>query len=287
MNRQIDSKTRLVTVRQALGAVLLFCFAQQAAAQLDPRYGAVVELFNLAPYSYAGQRTAGGSVTTGVGGAVLTEGGAGFSGSPAINVNVTTVLGREATARAYIFDTLTFDVASGGSALVPVRMAGRWGGLGGTVTASLGLGQGGNLPAVIYSGNGYASEYPLEPGSGFTRSGNMVDGYVGSYVIEALWSVYDGAVLSLLVQVGAASGGGGHVYIDDPITIDLPAGVTFTSTSNSTYASVVPEPSTWLLFGGGISAIAWLRRRAQQRTQASQTPSHDSPEAHVQASRLR
>lgn len=266
MKRQVNGKSRLVTVRQALGAVLLFCSAQQAAAQLDPSYGAVVELFNLAPYSYAGQRAAGGSVTTGVGGAVLTEGGAGFSGSPAINVNVTTILGREATARGYIFDTLTFAVASGGSALVPVRMAGRWGGLGGGVTASLILGQGGHLPAVVYSGSASASDYPLAPGSGFTRSGNMVAGYVGSYVIEALWSVYDGAVLSLFVQVGAGSGGGGHVYIDDPTTIDLPAGVTFTSASNSTYASAVPEPSTWLLLGGGTFAIALLRRRAQQRT---------------------
>lgn len=265
MNKQMNGKSRFDTLHQALGALLLFCSAQQAAAQLDPSHGAVVELFNLAPYSYAGQRAASGSVMTGVGGAVLTEGAAGFSGSPAINVNVTTALGREATARAYIFDTFTFDVASGGSALVPVRMAGRWNGLGGGVSASLGLGQGGNLPAVIYNRNGYASDYPLEPDSGFTRSGNMVDGYVGSYVFEVLWSVYDGAVLSFFAGVGAATGGGGHVYIDDPVTIDLPAGVTFTSASNSTYAPAVPEPSSWLLLGSGTFALAWLRRRARQR----------------------
>lgn len=249
---------RRTTATAVLAAALVFATPSTGAQPLDPRYGARVELLNLRPYSFAGQTSAGGSISAG---GVLTEGGAGFSGSPMINVSVSTVPGRGAIASAHIFDQLMFAVAGGGSALVPVRMAGSWSGLGGYVTAFLGLGQGGNLPPVIRQGNGYASEYPLEPGSGFTRSGNQAMGYVGSYIIDALWSVYDGGTFSFSAGVSAQTANGGYLYVDDPLTIALPAGVTFTSLSLSSYAvTPVPEPGTWLLLTGGMTAL-WLRRR--------------------------
>ena len=265
MKNRSRNNLSLLATREILGAVVFFCAAQQAVAiPLDPRYGAVVELLNLAPHSFAGQTSAGGSVTTD--GSVLTEGGAGFSGSPGINVNVTSVVGREVQARAYIFDTLKFEIASGGSALVPVRMAGRWSGLGGRVNAALALGQGPTSPAQIYSGNGYASEFPSD--IGFTRTGDMLTGYDGSYIIDALWSINDVFEFSIGAFVSAFTGGGGHVYIDDPLTIDLPSGVTFTSASGSTYSSAVvvpvPEPATWLLFAGAFVAFARQRRRVNR-----------------------
>lgn len=195
-----------------------------------------------------------------------TTGGASFGGSPAINVNVTSVLGREVQARAYIFDTLKFEIANGDSALVAVRMVGRWSGLGGRVNAALGLGQGPTLPAQIYSGNGYASEFPGDPG--FTRTGDMLTGYDGSYIIDALGSVNEVVEFSIGAFVSAFTGGGGHIYIDDPLTIDLPSGVTFTSASGSIYSSAVvvpvPEPATWLLLVGAFTAFAGQRRRVNR-----------------------
>ena len=122
---------RRTTATAVLAAALVFATPLTGAQTLDPRYGARVELINLRPYLFVGQTSAGGSISAG---GVLTEGGAGFSGSPMINVSVSTVPGRGAIASAQIFDELTFAVAGGGSALVPVRMAGSWSGLGGYVT---------------------------------------------------------------------------------------------------------------------------------------------------------
>ncbi len=265
MKNRSGPQFQLAAVGNILGIVAVFCTAPLVvAAPLDPRYGAVVELLNLAPHSFAGQTSTGGSVTTD--GAVLTEGGASFGGSPAINVNVTSILGREVQARAYIFDTLKFEIANGNSAMVPVRMAGRWSGLGGRVNAGLALGQGPTVAAQTYGGNGFASEFPSDPG--FTRTGNMLTGYDGSYIINALWSVNDAFEFSIGAFVSAFTGGGGHIYIDDPLTIDLPSGVTFTSASGSTYSSAVvvsvPEPPTWLLVAGAFMAFAAQRRRVNR-----------------------
>ena len=91
MKNRSGTQFQLAAAGKILGIVAVFCTAPLvAAAPLDPRYGAVVELLNLAPHSFTGQTSAGGSVTTD--GSVLTEGGASFGGSPAINVNVTSVL---------------------------------------------------------------------------------------------------------------------------------------------------------------------------------------------------
>src|SRR5690349_20295514 len=84
-----------------------------SAAVLDPRYGAGVDLQNLGDYHYEGQSSAGGSVATGDGGAVVAEGGANFHGSPPTWVNTTSAPGRGVTARAYLDDTLTFHLAAG------------------------------------------------------------------------------------------------------------------------------------------------------------------------------
>ena len=265
MKNRSGTQFQLAAVGKILGIVVVFCAAPLvSAAPLDPRYGAVVTMFNLAPYSFAGQTSAGGNVSTD--GSVLTEGGASFGGSPAINVNVTSILGREVTASAYIFDTLKFEIADGDSALVPVRMAGRWSGLGGTVSAGFALGQGPTVAAQTFSGTGVASEGPGDPR--FTRTGDMLTGYDGSYIIDALWSINEVFEFSISAAVVAQTGGGGHIYIDDPLTIDLPSGVTFTSASGSTYSSAVvvsvPEPATSLLLAGAFMAFAGQHKRVNR-----------------------
>ena len=54
---QIDTFPRTPAKTAILGALLLIGATQQASA-LDPAYGAVVDLFNLAPYTFTGQRAA-------------------------------------------------------------------------------------------------------------------------------------------------------------------------------------------------------------------------------------
>lgn len=238
-----------------LGVVLFFCAAQQAAAlPLDPSYGANVALDNFGHHFYEGQTAAEGNVVTGAGAPQITEGAADFGAIPSIEVKVTGGPASQGIARALLFDTLTFHVAGGGSAQVPVRIAGRWGGTDSSdVEFALFLG--------LLEFRGRASASGLFD-SAFTRFGDPITGVTGVYLFDTLWSVSDGGVYSIGAQVMAVAGGGANAYIDDPLTIDLPAGVTFTSASTSTYAPA-PEPSTsWLLLCGGIAAFALRPRRS-------------------------
>ena len=194
---QIDTFPRTPAKTAILGALLLIGATQQVSA-LDPTYGAAVDLFNLAPYTFTGQRAAAGSVMTGDAGAVLTEGGASFGGSPAISVNLTSVPGRGVIARAYTFDTLTFEVASGGSADIGVRMAGRWAAFGnGYVAYNFILG------SVGYTGQAFGTGYDsgLPGNKNFTRAGDAATGFYGSYAANETWTIADGAVYNILVGV--------------------------------------------------------------------------------------
>ena len=246
---------------QLLAVVLFFCAPLQAAAlPLDPSYGAGVELGNFGIHLYTGQTSAAGSVTSGIAGAALAEGAADFGAIPSVHVNLVSAPGGGMFARAYLFDTLTFHVASGGSAVVPVRIAGTWTakGSGAAVSFFLGLG------SHNYTGHGYATGYfDGQPESaGFTYSGDYITGVIGSYLFDVPFSVADGGIYGIFAQVRAEAAGGELAYIDDPLTIDLPSGVTFTSASNNTYEVPLPEPAPWLLLGGGIAALASLRKRA-------------------------
>lgn len=252
----------VVRAGKIFGAVLLICAARHAAAApLDPRYGAGVELDNFGTYLYEDQTSAGGSVSTGPGGAVLTEGAAGFSNSPPTHVNTSSIPGRGVIARAYLFDSLTFHVAGGGSAQVPIRMAGNWTGhLAGTVDYYFVVG-----PTTFVgraSPTGFKESYVngAPTSSAFTfASGDYETGVIGTYSVNALLNASDGVAYTIFAQVRAQANNGAGAYMDDPITIELPAGVTFSSASGNTYA--VPEPSACLLIGGAFLALARRRPR--------------------------
>ncbi|RZT93817.1 hypothetical protein [Rivibacter subsaxonicus] len=256
MNRSsYRDSTPVQTFGRALVAGAAIAAATPAVATVpDPRYGATVEMFNPGHRVFEGQVAASGRIGSGVGGSALTEGAAIFNGVPSIHVNVVSPPGIGATAHAYLFDTFTFSVVGGGSTLVPIRMTGDWGGLGGSVRATLGLGLGGDLPMAFHAGVGSADESPGE--ADFARSGDAVNGYFGNYAVDALWHVADGESYSFFAGVYAQSVDGGRVRIGNPITISLPHAVSFTTASGNRYASPVPETPGWLMLCVGLAALA-------------------------------
>ncbi len=252
-------------------AALLALVAQvPAVAQSDPRYGAdVVLLMSDGNHLFHGQTRATGSSTTGVGGAVFAEGSAGLNGPVDLTATATDGLATSgAIARVDIFDTLTFHIASGGAAVFSVRMDGDWAaqGVGSKVTYGLRLASSsGDHTYEGYSfshgvAESFASGIPVAPAL-VIDSGNVAAGVIGSYAVAALFGVNDGGVYSFSATVGAEAEGLSSAFIEDPLTFELPAGVTFSAASNNPYAiAAVPEPSTWWLMSVGLIGLAKLRR---------------------------
>jgi hypothetical protein len=149
-------------------------------------------------------------------------------------------------AHASLFDTLTFHITGGGSADVFAQISGTW-----TATTSAGVGYVLSLDDghVIISGN------PSDPFASIPTSGSYTDG--------GLWHVIDGSSYHIYSRVDASAWGGGSASIDDPLTFQLPSGVTFTSASGSTYVSAVPLPAAGWLFGSGLVGligVAWRKK---------------------------
>jgi len=96
--------------------------------------------------------------------------------------------------------------------------------------------------------------------------GDYITGVSGAYEVDALLHVVDGGVYNIFAQVRADAGGDAvHAFIDDPLTIALAPGVTFTAASGNIYAVAgLSEPSTWFLMSAGFVGIGWLRRMQQR-----------------------
>jgi hypothetical protein len=84
-----------------------------------------------------------------------------------------------------------------------------------------------------------------------------------SYSITETFDLSSNPVLGVLFFAGAASVGDGSAIVVDPITIQLPPGVTYTSASGKFLTGSVPEPATWagLICGLGLTGAALRRRR--------------------------
>jgi len=172
--------------------------------------------------------------------------------------------GRGVDGIATLDDLLTFHVVGGGSSVVTVTMSGSWGGTFNDaanasfqVEFSLGLGP------TLYQGKGY-SNLAYDDGSAtsdaFTGTEISTGTILGGYSFTTNWTVFDGQSYEFLAGLKAQAGNGATSYIDDPLIIALPAGVTYSSAAGRTYAPV-PAPSALLLFATTLVAAAARRRR--------------------------
>jgi hypothetical protein len=203
-----------------------------------------------------------------------------------MRVDLGTAPGNGSDGRAWLDDSLTFQIASGTSAVVTVSMSGAWEGTyhfsnnaSFQVEFDLFLSRPGASGVDRYNGKGYANPFfddGLAASDAFTRTlpdvclgdSNSACTAEGSYLFTTPWTITNGTY-SLSAFVKAQANGGATASITDPLIITLPAGVTYTSASGRIYSlaapepggSAVPEPSTLLLLGSGVTILARHRRR--------------------------
>ena len=260
MNKQFKVLTLIAAVGFSGAANAASCGENIHSPGMDLNYGASVwgqvtanSAATLQSFSDSEQTSAGGSCASGDASIV---GGAAFGGVPLMHAQATSFVGvGSGDIQAGLFDTLTFHIAGGGSADVLAQISGNWTAtVGSRVTYNLGLSSLGGadlaFPDIFGS--------PSDPFASIPTSGSYTDG--------GLWHVNDGHSYRIYARVYAAGWGGGSAYIDDPLTFQLPSGVTFASASGSTYVAAVPLPATVWLFGSGLLGLIGVARRKAARS---------------------
>lgn len=173
--------------------------------------------------------------------------------------------GRGVDGIAYLDDLLTFHVAGAStSAVVTVTMGGSWGGtFDDTPNANFQVEFDLGLGPTLYQGRGYSNlayDDGLATSDAFIGTETSPGTILGGYSFTRNWTVFDGQSYEFFAGLKAQASNGATSYIDDPLFITLPAGVTYTSASGRTYAPV-PAPSALLLFATGFGWLALRRRR--------------------------
>lgn len=269
MRKRFDDGFVSVMACQVVSAVVLLSLASRPAMAAPLAF---VELTNCGVLTDSGPTSAGGTNAglaihpSCAGPGAEVSGAASFS--QGISLTLTSIPGRGVVGYAYLDDNLTFQVPNGGSAQVSVSMSGAWGGTydhsipngGFQVDFFLGFG------SAYYNGHGYSNllyddgHAPSDAFSGIDLGGEIL----GSFLFNTTVTISDGMQYGFFTGLKANAANGATAYIDHPVVITLPAGVTYTSASGTRY-DPVPEPSTMLLLGGGLAAVITRRRRRNNR----------------------
>jgi hypothetical protein len=108
--------------------------------------------------------------------------------------------------------------------------------------------------SLTYDSGTYAGGYTYGPGT-FNADGTY------SFNVPTLTITSGQYALGMTVK--AYAGNGDTAYIDDPIVIDLPDGVTFVSASGSRYSGTapVPLPAAAFLLAPGLLGLAIMKKR--------------------------
>jgi hypothetical protein len=173
-----------------------------------------------------------------------------------------------AYAHALIWDTLTFSGAAPG-AKVTITMAGN-------ATLSDDARIAATVILLPESGGVGADPFSLLEGNYFELlQGPGADPVtaVPSYSFQETFVITNGAPMFLGIDVQAFAGvsgcdpgcnHAGSATIDDPFSLELPTGVTFTSASGDLLSSV-PEPGTWAMMLLGFGGIGLMLRGARRK----------------------
>lgn len=175
--------------------------------------------------------------------------------------------GDTAGSTGFVFDTLSAQLTTYAASGTMILQGSTSSGL----TAGSLAGSSGANGGVLASGAGSYTVYPGMPGvagrisfRGINDAG-MVSGYTSNAgVTTAIFgSVTQGDSFSALTIAGAASSVGEGLNNHDAV-------VGFYTGSDAQLhgflAAPVPEPTTALLFAGGLATLAWRRRQTQQPT---------------------
>ncbi len=184
----------------------------------------------------------------------------------------------QASAAARLFDTLTFHGPIGPTDTVTITMtanltytpyttfAGSFGGGFGLGSAFM------ELQSLGTDGSVIAQAFDCTPGSpvcannpGFNSGSYVIDNNGNLYSISETVNLSQLADSSLqvLMYLGASSSGEGSATADDPISVTLPAGITYTSASGL-FLTQVPEPGTLASVAPGLLALVLMRRRSRK-----------------------
>lgn len=174
----------------------------------------------------------------------------------------------EAGGQAQIGDTLTFGGAISPNSVTTFTMSGTWSystsgsNSSGSATGSL----------DIYDDNGLltggvACSTPAAGCDSTTNNQTEVTVVGNSFFINSTVNVDLHKKILVEFVVGASTFLTGSADITDPITIDLPPGVTFTSASGVflTHAGSVPETSTWTMMLAGFAGLGYAGYRRATR----------------------
>ena len=143
-------------------------------------------------------------------------------------------------------------------------------GLTGSITMSGLLSYVGNvsvtaLPAVTPGGwQGILGGFTIVAGNNLPATTNA------PWSLTTNFTIHDGVPYTMLAYLQATTSGSflpGQVTVTDPLSFDLPEGVTFTASDPLflTQVSGVPEPSTWAMMLIGFAGIGFMAYRRSQR----------------------